>query len=673
MKRKRPRDSKPCKPNLQPHQTAFVDHMVHKWKTRPEYSVVLCDGMGGQKTRSAAAAAAAHKKNTKGPTHKVLVLVWGSTESFWSQELQAVGLSNVFVYRGSRREQRDLDERIRESDTCVVLLQPTMLTVAFRTCVGYVERFATDEEFFRLTKAEGPDGPSAGSEGHLNPLLGAVVAPHMVADETEDPCEHGHGNVEEVVHETRREEKAREKREWNTELTDGQRQQSILYETHWDMILQDESRYMGGPTTVGGVGLQRAACYALNRRCCILLNGTLLQNHIHDLAGQFRMLQWPPCANWSWWKEHRGKTHDIREQIQQCTYTSDRLPEVEATLTRIEHHLPLGVRQHALLKRLRSEAESLLGEGQEARDDTQASPSLMGKVTDMTLACLSPEIVSAPEPGLPWTVDDSPKLAFVIRNLLVPFLSTSGRHRQVLVFSRFQKSLSVLRQYLIEYRNVRGQRPFHAHPPLGIHAGQNRDKERTKVLDTFAAHAASNDAISQKPWGHRILLCTYACAMAYNWQHACYIVLLDLPWSPSMRDQAEKRCHRPGQDVDVEVHTLVCNDPLSPERWMEVLHAEKRGMVRALLSGEDVQEPRLSREDVFRFLFRSEDLAPVSAPVPTPMPLPVPIVKATPSTAPAPLPTAAKEQVPWATESPVSTPSVAFNGWFTESWTLSPP
>lgn len=77
------------------------------------------------------------------------------------------------------------------------------------------------------------------------------------------------------------------------------------------------------------------------------------------------------------------------------------------------------------------------------------------------------------------------------------------------------------------------------------------------------------------------------------------MIHFDRWWNPAVEEQATDRAFRIGQKHPVFVHKLVCRGTV--EEKVDALLAQKRGLARELLSGEDeVRLTELSNEELLR-------------------------------------------------------------------------
>ena len=74
-------------------------------------------------------------------------------------------------------------------------------------------------------------------------------------------------------------------------------------------------------------------------------------------------------------------------------------------------------------------------------------------------------------------------------------------------------------------------------------------------------------------------------AQGLNLQVANYVVFFESPVDPITRQQAEKRCHRPGQDKPVFYFDLIMKDSVD-ERIMAFLR-EGKNLMRAIIDGSE--------------------------------------------------------------------------------------
>jgi len=106
-----------------------------------------------------------------------------------------------------------------------------------------------------------------------------------------------------------------------------------------------------------------------------------------------------------------------------------------------------------------------------------------------------------------------------------------------------------------------------------------------------------------------------------NLTAATYVFHLDPWWNPAKEDQASDRAHRIGQTQPVTVYRIVAEGTIE-ERILD-LHAEKRELADALLSGAD-GAARISHDELVALLAEAGPIAAPKLEPPSPSPPPPP-------------------------------------------------
>lgn len=233
------------------------------------------------------------------------------------------------------------------------------------------------------------------------------------------------------------------------------------------------------------------------------------------------------------------------------------------------------------------------GEGEE-----NAGDSLIASLAQMTVAAPPMPARATPEPadatGLPGDqsatstgagsgagttvcvyADDGMsskmKLFFEILNQELA-KNPNGTPSKAVVISQWTGFLDLIQQQCV----VQGRRIVRLD-------GKVRVDQRQQLVDEF------NDGEAQI-----MLLSLQAGGVGLNLVGANHCFVLDLPYNPSMLDQACDRVYRVGQKRDVTVHTFVCKK--SVEQWQLKMLERKRDLANIVLEQKIADRP--SADDI---------------------------------------------------------------------------
>ncbi len=175
-----------------------------------------------------------------------------------------------------------------------------------------------------------------------------------------------------------------------------------------------------------------------------------------------------------------------------------------------------------------------------------------------------------------------------VADWLKPCLAAGGK---VIIFCTRKEPLELVRQQ---------------HPASLLYTGELSKEDRQRFVDSF-----------QKDPGVCYFLGTYgAAAVGITLTAADRVVLLDLPWTPADKQQAEDRAHRFGQKKPVEVVTVIAPDTID-ERVLEIL-AQKEVIINQAVEGKDREAARrasIANELFERMLRRAQrELVPMRRP-----------------------------------------------------------
>ena len=132
--------------------------------------------------------------------------------------------------------------------------------------------------------------------------------------------------------------------------------------------------------------------------------------------------------------------------------------------------------------------------------------------------------------------------------------------KQVIVFSNWTQMTDAVEEKLANYR-------------VGIITGDTKDEDRMQIVDDFQN-------------GKYDVLCGTIGAMGTGLTAtaATVEIFLDEPWSRALKDQAEDRAHRIGQNSNLTIYTLITKNTID-ERINELVE-QKGKMAGILVDGE---------------------------------------------------------------------------------------
>jgi superfamily II DNA or RNA helicase len=303
----------------------------------------------------------------------------------------------------------------------------------------------------------------------------------------------------------------------------------------------------------------------------VALTGTPIENHSGELWSLFRVVEPGLFGSWERFRDRfAAPIERDRDPARRAALASIVRPYLlRRTKQQVAPELPprtevvrfvdLSPAERELYELERAHAIEALqtsGAGEEARIAVLAALTRLRQ-----LAC-HPRLRN-PESPTP-----SSKLRSVLT--LVEELRDAG-HR-VLVFSQFTGHLALIAEAL----RARGVAYFELD-------GSTPEGARTERVRRFQAGEGDAFLISLKAGG-----------LGLNLTAADYVLHLDPWWNPAAEDQASDRAHRIGQDKPVTVVRLISRATIE-ERVLS-LHAEKRELAEALLSGGDVAARLTTRE-----------------------------------------------------------------------------
>ncbi len=303
----------------------------------------------------------------------------------------------------------------------------------------------------------------------------------------------------------------------------------------------------------------------------LALSGTPVENHTGELWSLFRIIVPGLFGSWEHFRERFAapieRDRDLARRAALATIVRPYL------LRRAKRDVSPELPPRTDLVRFvdLSAAERDLYEAERLRALDAAKADSAGEETRFAiLAALTRlrQLASHPRLRHPDSSVASSKLESVLA--LVDELRDAG-HR-ALVFSQFTSHLALLAEGLqangVTYVQLDGSMPAEA---------------RADRVRRFQAGEVDLFLISLKAGG-----------VGLNLTAADYVFHLDPWWNPAAEDQASDRAHRIGQDKPVTVVRFITRGTI--EESVLALHAEKRELAEALLSGGDVAARLTTRE-----------------------------------------------------------------------------
>ena len=125
----------------------------------------------------------------------------------------------------------------------------------------------------------------------------------------------------------------------------------------------------------------------------------------------------------------------------------------------------------------------------------------------------------------------------------------------IIIFSQWRQSLTLIQEYLCQ----------------------------SNIPVEFFSHATNYDDPLVRGQRRVILLTTQSGGVGLNMTFANHVIFMDLPWSFTVKEQAEDRCYRMGQSKNCYVHSFQVLNTI--EHWMTEIVEEKRQLVDSFQEG----------------------------------------------------------------------------------------
>ena len=147
--------------------------------------------------------------------------------------------------------------------------------------------------------------------------------------------------------------------------------------------------------------------------------------------------------------------------------------------------------------------------------------------------------------------------------------------KKVVIFSNWTQMTDVIYERL----NSKGY-------GISVITGDTKDEDRQQIVDLFQNSPKCN-----------VLIGTIgAMGTGLTLTAGTVEIFMDEPWNRALKDQAEDRCHRIGQNSNITIYTLLCKDTID-ERINQLVY-KKGKMSDALVDGEI----KFNKSDIIDFL-----------------------------------------------------------------------
>jgi SNF2 family DNA or RNA helicase len=223
----------------------------------------------------------------------------------------------------------------------------------------------------------------------------------------------------------------------------------------------------------------------------------------------------------------------------------------------IHHWLDMTEEQKTIYKSLKHDAKKKL-------EEEKSFQSVIGSLTKIREVCDFPDLVN---PGASIT---SPKMERVIEILK----KTPGE--KTVIFTQWERAAFRIRDRLIE-------EGF----DVTFVSGEIKGQDRQDVVEVFLDGSKE------------VLVTTDCLAFGMNLQKANNMIIFDLLFNPAKMKQRVGRIKRPGQELQMKIHNLMCKDTV--EQSMVELLTKKQGFLD-LLFDPDSQRVKLTTDDLKRVL-----------------------------------------------------------------------
>lgn len=356
-----------------------------------------------------------------------------------------------------------------------------------------------------------------------------------------------------------------------------------LAAVEWDTVVLDEAHHVRNRDTKTAATIRK-----LHARVKFALTGTPINNHLEDLWSLF---DWAIPGLLGSRSAFRA---EFRTPIERdgCMITQARLNRLvrpfllRRTKKDVANDLPeknqivesirLGNAQRALYETIRIAMLAEVTQAISERGVQESKTTILTCLMKLRQVCCDPRLLSE---------DDAAEIGSAKLDHLIEMIETRlDEGGKVVVFSQFVKMLDLISDELdksgIEHFAFTGSTPV---------------KKRLESVERFQAGERPVFLISLHAGGEGITL-----------TEADTVMLFDSWWSPTAEAQAQDRVHRIGQEKEVFVYRLVCENTV--EEQIIERQERKAGLAEALWTGEASGSPfDMTEEEVYALFGASSD------------------------------------------------------------------
>lgn len=295
-----------------------------------------------------------------------------------------------------------------------------------------------------------------------------------------------------------------------------QKNKSLLQKVRWHRIILDEAHHIRNKDTKSFQGILQ-----VQAQVKWFLTGTPIQNNIADLHSLFQVLGVPP----SQYNSPKKLKHTIHQFVLRRTKEGIGLP-LPAVRKPENIHIPWTLPsegKYAATLHAPLQFSNVSDEEDDMEDDAldldQVAPRFQNKLALMVKArqmCVYPKMLKQ---------DGQSKIRTVVSTLQ----SRQHNARSKIIFCHYKAEMDILQKEL-------AQLGF----SVQIIDGRTTDTRRAQILQR------------QVP-GQVLILQIQTCCEGLNLQYYSEVYFISPHWNPAVEAQAIARCHRIGQEQEVEV------------------------------------------------------------------------------------------------------------------------